>query len=272
MSSGFAKISNDLSYWQKQSAKPLFPDLFWNIPEQKTGTITVIGGNSQNFSSVIRTSEYLNHTFPLKQVTTILPSSLKTKLPSIENVEFAEATASGSFAKSHSLTKFFDSGNFALIAGDLSHNAETAIAFTDAIKSSITPLLLTRDSVDLLAPTFSQIVDHPDLFLVAPMSQLQKIFRALYYPRMILLSQPLVPIIETLHKFTLTYANITLLTFHEGNIIVATNGQISTTRLTDTDFTPLSLWSGQLAARVAALNLFTPSQPFAATTSAILYH
>ncbi len=272
MPSGFAKLSTDLSYWEKQSSKPLFPDLFWNIPEQKTGTISLIGGNSQNFSAIVRTAEYLNHTFPLKKVTTVLPDSLKTKLPALENVEFTPSTSSGSFAKSRDLEKFFDNSNFTFIAGDLSHNAETAVAFTDAIKHSITPLLLTRDSIDLLAPTFSQIVEHPALFLVGPMLQLQKVFRALFYPRMILLSQPLVPVVETLHKFTLTYTNITILTFHEANLIVASNGNISTTHLVDTDFTPLSLWSGQLAARVAALSLYNPGKPFDAATSAILYH
>lgn len=272
MASGFAKISTDLSYWQKQSSKPLFPDLFWNIPEQKTGTIAIIGGNSQNFSSVIRTSEYLNHTFPLKKVTTVLPDSLKNKLPSIENVEFCPSTSSGSFAKSRNLEQFLDSSNFTFIAGDLSHNSETAIAFTDTIKSSITPLLLTRDSIDLIAPAASQIIDHPNLFLVASMPQLQKVFRALFYPRMILLSQPLVPVVETLHKFTLTYNNVTILTFHEANIIIADNGNISTTHLVDTDCTPLSLWSGQLAARIAALSLYNPGKPFEAATSAILYH
>jgi len=271
MASGFAQISTDLSYWQKQS-RPLFPDLFWNIPEQKTGSVNIIGGNSQSFSSVVRTAEFLKSNFPLKKVTTILPDSLKNKLPSIEYVEFTKSTASGSFAKSYDLENFFDSGSFTLVAGDLSHNAETAVAITDAVKKSITPLLLTRDSIDLLAPTANQIIDHQNLFLVGSMLQLQKIFRALYYPRMILLTQPLVPIVETLHKFTLTYNNLTILTFHDNNIIVADNGNISTTHLVDTDYTPISLWSGQLAAKIAALNLYNPGKPFQATTAAILYH
>lgn len=269
---GFAKLNADLNYWRKQSTKPLFADLFWNIPEQKTGIITVVGGNSQNFSTTIRTAEYLNRTFPLKQVITVLPDSLKSKLPSIEHVEFTSSTSSGSFAKSADLEKYFDNGNFTLVAGDLSHNAETTIALTDAVKSSVAPILLTRDSIDLIAPTAGQIIEHPDLFLVASMAQLQKIFRALYYPRMVLLSQPLVPTIETLHKFTLTYTNVTLLTFHQEHLIVASHGDVSTTRLSDTDFTPLSLWSGQLAARLAALSLYNPHQPFEAATSAILYH
>ncbi len=103
------------------------------------------------------------------------------------------------------------------------------------------------------------------------MAQLQKLFQAVYYPRMILLSQPLIPTIETLHKFTLTYP-ATILTFHQENIIVANNGKVSTTRLADTDYSPISLWSGQLAARVTALALYNPGQTFAAATASILIH
>ncbi len=85
-----------------------------------------------------------------------------------------------------------------------------------------------------------------------------------------MLSQPLLPVIETLHKFTLSYP-VTILTFHQENIIVASNGNITTTHIHDTDYTPISLWSGQLAIKVAALNLYNPNEPFKATTAAILY-
>lgn len=266
---GFAKINHDFDYWQKQ-VKPLFPDLAWNIPEQKTGQINIVGGNTQNFSTVVRTAEYLSHNFPLRKVNTILPDALRSKLPPLENLTFAPSTNSGAFARSLELAKIFENGDFNFIIGDLSHNAETAIAITDAIKKSPAPVLLTRDSVDLLAPTFGQIITQPQLFLVCSMAQLQKIFRALYYPRMIMLSQPLIPTLETLHKFTLTY-DVTILTFHQENIIVAHNGNITTTNIKDTNFTPLSLWSGQLAGKITALSLFTPKRPLETTTAAILF-
>lgn len=267
--SGFAQINHDLNYWQKQ-VKPLFPDLTWNIPEQKTGHINIIGGNAQNFSSIIRTAEYLDHNFPLKQITTILPDVLRSKLPPIENLTFTPSTSNGAFAKSYELEKTFLTSDFNFIIGDLSHNAETAIAITDAIKTSEVPLLITRDAIDLLAPTFGQIITKPQLHLVCSMSQLQKIFRALYYPRMIMLSQPLIPTIETLHKFTLTY-DATILTFHQENIIVANRGNVITTKITDTDYSPISLWSGQLASKIIALNLFNPHKSLEATAAAILY-
>ena len=272
----FATINSDFSYWQKQT-KPLFEDLLWNIPEQKISTINVIGGNSQNFHSIIRTAEFLSSHFPLRQVSIVLPSALQRTLPPLPNVNFVPSTDSGSFAKSDLLNLAFSSSNFSILAGDLSKNSATAIAFTTAISKSLTdasdikPLLITRDSVDLLAESSAKLFEHPNLFIVASLAQIQKLFRALYYPKMIMLSQPLIPIIETLHKFTLTYDKVTLLTFHQDNIIVAHAGKITTTNIIDTDFSPLSLWGGTLAATVAALNLFNPQRPLEATTAAILY-
>ena len=273
----FAKLDTNLSYWQKQT-KPLFPDLAWNIPEQKTGQINIIGGNSQSFHPIVRLAEFLNQNFPLREVSIYLPDVLRSQLPPLVNLNFAPSTSSGSFAKSGELRASFKTGNFTILAGDFSKNSATTIALSDAIthhlegsdSESLKPLLLTRDSVDLLAESFEQLLAHPRLFLVASMAQLQKVFRAIYYPRMIMLSQPLLPVVETLHKFTLSYP-VTILTFHQNQIIVANSGDITTTPIENTPYTPLSLWSGQLAGKIAALNLYNPNQPLKATTSAVLF-
>lgn len=266
----FAKINPDVSYWQKQST-PLYPDLAWNIPEQKTGSIAVIGGNAQGFSSVIRISELLSQNFPFAKITTILPDALRGKLPNLPDLEFSASTASGSFAKSALIETALDTSDAVLFAGDLSRNSETAIAISSAISPSGTnPLVFTRDSIDLLAPTAANWLSRPQTFIIASMLQLQKLFRSIYYPRMILLSQPLLPVLETLHKFTLSYPT-TIVTFHQENIIVASGGQISTTHIVDTEYIPIGLWSGQLAGSILALNLYNPKQAFAASTAAVLY-
>lgn len=266
---GFAPINNHLDYWQKQS-KPLFPDLAWNLPEQKTGTAAVVGGNLHSFSSVVRTAEFLNRHFPLQHVSTILPSALRDKLPSMENVNFTPSTNAGSFAKSYELKRYILESNLTILAGDLSKNSETAIALADAIRQNPNLLIITRDSIDLLASAAAQILTLPRLIIIGSMVQLQKLFRSVYYPRMIMLSQPLLPVIETFHKFTLSYP-VTLVTFHQDQIIVASHGDITTTHLSDTNYSPLTLWSGQLAAIVAAFNLFNPNKPLEAATAAILH-
>ncbi len=275
----YAKLQSDFSYWQKQTS-PLFGDLLWNIPEQKSGTVTVLGGNSQNFATVVKVSEFLQQTFPLRRITTLLPDSLRGKLPPLPDLEFSTSTASGSFAASTKLDDVMAASDGVLFIGDLSRNSATTIALSDslhrvlnsAISTSATSpqsVVLTRDSVDLLAADAERWLNFPQITLVASLAQMQKIFRAVYYPKMIMLSQPLIPTLETLHKFTLTYP-LTLLTFHQENIITAQNGKIITTPIVDTNYSPISLWAGQLAARILALELYNPGHHLEAATAAVL--
>lgn len=278
----FATISPDLSYWQKQTT-PLFTDLYWNVPEQKFGTVNVIGGNSQNFATPVKIAEYLTRNFPIKHLNNVFPDILKSKFPPLPNLIFTPSTSSGSFAKTRELITVTNSANANLFIGDLSRNSETLIALSLATQPTAElvsaghyshfakPLnVLTRDTIDLLAPEIEPLLRQPKTILVASMIQLQKVFRAIFYPKMILLSQPLIPIIETLHKFTLSYS-ATLLTFHQNNLIVASSGKIITTHLVDTHYSPITLWAGELAAKVTVLNLFNPHKTLEATTAAIHY-
>lgn len=283
----FAPAQLDLSYWQK-AKQPLFTDLTWNLPERKTGRVAVLGGNRQSFSTPIRISEYLARQFPIQTVATLLPDALRPQLPPLPNLTFFPSTASGSFDRSPALRAALADPDAALFIGDLSKNSATTIALAEAIRpaqlkhpadqgttaphsAAPSPLLvLARDSLDALAPEASNWLNRDRLIIVASLLQLQKLLRAIYYPRMLMLSQPLVPALETLHKFTLSYP-VTLCTFHQGQIITAHQGQIITTPLELTTYSPLTLWSGQLAANILALNLYNPNHPLEATTAALTY-
>jgi len=270
----FADLTGDLSYWQKQTS-PLFADLAWNIPEQKSGRLGLIGGSSQGFNFTIRTAEFISKTFPVRDLPILLPATLRTKLPPLPNLNFAPATDTGSFAQSPLLNDFITTNDFTLVTGDLSKNSATAIALATALlptSSSIEPphVLLTRDTIDLLTPSMEQLLINPNLTLFASSAQLQKVFRAVYYPKMIMLSAPLLPTLEAIHKFTLTYP-ITILTFHEGQLIAARDGRVITTPLASTGYSLISLWSGELAAKIAAFNLYNPTKPLEATAAALLF-
>ena len=255
-------------YWQKNPDLKLFNDLSWNIPEQKTGTFNIIGGNSGSFSTVIHTAEYLTKTFPVKKLNILLPDTLKNKVPPFPDITFLPATDSGSFDKSPLLGEFINSADSSILVGDLSKNSATCVAISDAIKRSDKPILLTRDTIDLMLPEMPSLCERENLILVASLAQLQKVFRAVYYPKVLLLSMPLLPIVEALHKFTLSYP-VTILTYANEQIIVAANGKITTTPLEKTKFTPISLLSGNLAASVAANNYFSPKKALEATTFSI---
>ena len=291
-------------YWQKQTAKdPRYPDVRWNLPERATGSLSIVGGSSHGFQAVVRAGEFASTNLPLAHVQLVLPSSLEKVLAnagaagsatggknttggrnavssrsttSNKNVAssklapqllFAPATPAGTLAKSSTLTQ--QNADAVLLIGDLSKNAETAEAMSAPCRAYAGPLVIARDSLDLLTTNASSLVMRPHTTLVASLAQLQKLFRALYYPKMLLLTAPLMSIVEALHKFTLSYP-VTLLTLHEGQILTAAGGEVVSTPLGDTDYSPLGLWNGELATRVAAYQIFCPGQELAATTAAIL--
>lgn len=258
----------DLSYLKKQDF-PLFADLLWNIPEQKTGRISLIGGNSQNFANIIKMAEFLNSSFPLESVSITLPDTLKKSLPPITDLNFAPSTESGSFKKSQELNQAAESADFTIFAGDLSKNSATAIAIAEAINHASSPILLTRDSIDLVVSDIDSFAERDNLYILASLMQLQKIFRALYFPKVLLLSMPLTSVLEVLHKFTLSYPT-TIITYHQDQIIVANSGKIITTPIDSTAYAPITLWSGQLACKIAGLNLYNKGTPLEATAAAIL--
>lgn len=267
-------------YWQKQTAKdPRYPDVRWNLPERATGSLSIVGGSSHGFQAVVRAGEFASTNLPLAHVQLVLPSSLEKVLASAgaaggatdsklaPQLLFAPATPAGTLAKSSTLTQ--QNADAVLLIGDLSKNAETAEAMSALCRAYAGPLAIARDSLDLLTTNASSLVMRPHTTLVASLAQLQKLFRAIYYPKMLLLTAPLMSVVEALHKFTLSYP-VTLLTLHEGQILTAAGGEVVSTPLGDTDYSPLGLWNGELATRVAAYQIFCPRQELAATTAAIL--
>lgn len=249
-------------YWKKNpDLKKIKEDLAWNFPEQKQGTLGIIGGNASSFSTEVRIAEFINKTFPfLKDVRNLFPDTLKKKFPPLPNLNFFKSTDSGSFAKSEELKHALENFDYGLILGDLSKNSVTTVAISEMIKASPElPILITRDAVDLICSEAETIVNRGDLYIVASLASIQKLFRAVYYPRPILLSSPIFPIVETLHKFTLSYP-VSILTFHEGKIICADSGDIVTVDLEKTSFSPITLWSGELAAEIAIYNMFNKSK------------
>lgn len=257
-----------MDYFHKYESNP-FAELAWNIPDQKQGSMLVIGGNSQSFQNVIKTAERLSDKFPIKELKTALPESLKNKLPPLDDLIYLPATDSGSFSNSEKLKTALDTYDFNLLTGDFSKNSITTNAITDACVKTTKPTLITRDTVDLIA------TKNPELLLMneqnyffSSLASLQKLFRAVYYPKVILLTQPLMQIAETLHKFTLSYP-ASIITLHNGQIIIAKNGNVYAVPLEKTSYSALTFWFGEAASKIAAFNLFNPNNFEKATISAL---
>lgn len=258
-----------MEYFEKVEEN-IAKDLLWNIPERKQGAVNVIGGNSQNFRTPVRVAEYLTEKYPVETVNLILPDALKSKLPPMSNFKFLESTETGSFADSTELAANINNGEYNLLIGDLSKNAITGKAVVGACASSEKPILLTRDAVDLVADNNpEEVLLNEKLAIFGSLAQMQKLLRAVYYPKMLLLSQSLVQVTEVLHKFTLSYP-VGIVTLHNGQILIAKDGIVKAVPMEKSGYSPIMLWSGKLAAKIVALNLYNPNDFISATIAAIL--
>lgn len=256
-----------MEFLHKYDENP-FLDLAWNTPEQKQGAVNIIGGNSMNFRTPVKVAEHLSANYPIKTVNLVLPDALKTKLPTLENFLFLSSTDSGSFGSAEELKTAIDSADDSLLIGDLSKNNITRAAVATAVTEAEKPVILTRDAVDLIAEEASdKLLANQNLVFMASIPQLQKLFRAVYYPKMLMMSQSLVQVAEALHKFTLSYPT-QIITLHNGQVLVAKNGNVHTGILSG--YTPLTFWMGEAAAKILANNLFNPNNFEKATIFSLL--
>jgi hypothetical protein len=254
---------SDFDYWRKQKTQPLFPEVDTWQPEQRrfAGKLLIIGGNKGAFFSVAKAMETANK-MGVGEVRVLLPDSLRGQLPKVPEIYFAKAEVSGAFGKSAmaEMMAQLEWAESVLIVGDLGKNAETSVLFANFMKLCDKPVLMSRDAVDVLTPdVMNWGMREQDTTVFLTISQLQKLLRTLYYPKVITLSMPMSQLIETLHKFTLSYP-LTLATFHEGQIIIARDGQVISEELGDTEYTQLSMWDGKLQARAAVLALWNREQ------------
>lgn len=256
------------TYFTKIDQNP-YQDLAWNIPDQKQGSINLFGGNSQSFNFEIRTAEALTKNFPIKDTKIFLPDSLKNTLPPLENLVFLPSTESGSLAESEALVAAMNEADFNLILGDLSKNSITTNAIVNASTNTTKPTLIIRDAVDLIASANPELLLMNDnVIIFATTAQLQKLFNSVYYPKVITMSQSLMQIAEALHKFTLSYA-AKLIVLNNGQLLLAENGEVTGIPLETTKYSPITLWTGELTNKIAAMNLYNPNNFKKATISAI---
>lgn len=257
-----------MDYFEKLEKNP-YEDLMWNISEQKQGTVNVIGGSVNNFRNEIKIAEFLNEKYPLQSVNTVLPDGLKNKLPLLPNFIFAPSTESGTFDDSQKLYDLFNTVDFNLVLGDFSKNAVTGKAITGACRSTEKMTLITRDGVDLITENSPEkLMMNENLVAFASIAQLIKLLRAVYYPKMLLISQSLVQVADVLHKFTLSYP-LSIVTLYNGQILVAENGIVKAVTLDKTEYTPLTIWNGELASKIMAMNIYSPNQFIKASVAAI---
>lgn len=257
-------------YWKKQTAdKPLFVDIEWSKPEQLShrGKLGLIGGNKLGFTSVAE-----NYQAAIKagvgKVQVLLPDDLKKSIPStMLDVKFGPSNPSGGLSKDaiSEMKALGDWSDGILMIGDTGQNSETSILYEYFIHSYNGPLTITRDAFDLIKNDAHNLVDRPNTLLVLSFAQVQKLFQAVYYPKVLLFNMQLTNFVEAIHKFTITYP-ICLAVLFKDNLIVACDGKVTTTPFEN----PMQIWRGITATNAAIYWLWNPKKPLESVTTSLL--
>lgn len=289
-------VYGDQRYFGKLEKSKL-EDLLWNLPEppQTLGSLSIVGGNKTNFREEIKTAESALSSNYFSTVTSVFPDSLKNTFSALDKpssrIAKGNLLQNSSFAKkieppspsktpeftfspstpSGSFSEFPEpSSDFTLFLGDFSKNSETAAALTSVLVNFTTPALLARDTIDLIStPKSAEILQNPNLIYFTSGASLQNLFRSALYPKPIFLSMPLPAFADALHKFTLTYP-AKIVTLFASELIFAESGEIRHFPLTETAYSPISLWSGETALRLIELNLANPNNFLNASAAAIV--
>lgn len=257
-------------YWHQQTAKtPLYPDIEWSKPEQKSqaGKLGIIGGNKLSFIGVAESYSTALAT-GVGEVRVLLPDALKKSMPPVmTDVVYSHTNPSGGLG-ADALPDIITVAKWAtglLLIGDTGQNSETAILYERFIREYNGPLTITRDAVDLLKICSQMLVDRPNTLFVVSFSQLQKIFRAVYYPIVLTFSMQLVNLVEALHKFTITYP-ATIAVFHNETMIVACEGKVTTTPYAK----PMDIWRGKTATIAACYLLWNSSRMLESVSASLI--
>lgn len=248
---------------------PLYPDIEWSKPEQRSqsGRLGIIGGNKLGFAGVAEAYGIARNA-GVGEARVLLPDVLKKTVPAaITDALFGATNPSGGLAR-EALTEMKAMGEWStgiLLIGDAGRNSETAIVYEDFVRDYQGQLTITRDAFDLLQNTLDLVVERPNTLVVLSFAQLQKLFRSVYYPKIMTFSMQLQQLVENLHKFTITYP-ITVTTFHQNHLIVAAGGQVTTTPWEN----PMAIWKGTVATQAAGYWLWNPGKPLESATASFV--
>lgn len=260
----------DYSFWKKQlPGQPLFPDIEWSKPEQRShaGRLAIVGGNKLGFAGAAEAYAIAKET-GAGDARVLLPDVLKKTIPrDMTDAVFAPTNLSGSL-NGDALAAMSALGEWAqsvLLIGDAGRSSETAILYEQFISTYNGPLVVTRDAIDLVKNAAELLVERPDTMLVASFAQLQKIFQAVYYPKVLTFSMQLTNLVDAVHKFTMTYP-VTIVTLHKEMLVIAHAGQVITMPWDN----PMAIWRGNVAAKAACYWLWNPKKPAESVATSVI--
>jgi NAD(P)H-hydrate repair Nnr-like enzyme with NAD(P)H-hydrate dehydratase domain len=220
-------------YWQRQTAEqPLFNDLLWSRPENRrhAGKLLIIGGNLHGFSAAAAAYAEAGRA-GAGHVRVLLPDSLQRTVSKLfPAAEYAPSTpVSGSFAKTAQQAWLSESAwaDGVLLAGDLGRNSETMVLLESYLRNHKGQVTLVGDALEDCIDNPASVLARENTTLVANLSQLQKIGTASRTTAAFTSDMALAQLVEMLHDFSTRHA-ANFIVHHDGNLIVAVDGQVCT--------------------------------------------
>ncbi|NLA42608.1 hypothetical protein GX865_00390 [Candidatus Saccharibacteria bacterium] len=257
------------SFWKKQTKdKLLFADIEWNKPEQKSfaGKLGIIGGNKLSFAGVAESYSTALST-GAGEVKVLLPEALKRSIPpAITEAQFAPNNVSGSLSRK-ALPDMKALGQWSdgvLLIGDAGRSSETAILYDDFIRDYEKWITLTRDSIDLMQASHPELLERGRTLFVASFAQTQKLFRSVYYPKVLTFNMQLAQFVDAIHKFTVTYP-VAIATLHKDNLVISFGGEVVSMEWGN----PLAIWRGITATQMASYLLWNEAKPLEAIATSV---
>jgi ADP-dependent NAD(P)H-hydrate dehydratase / NAD(P)H-hydrate epimerase len=257
------------TYWQKQTPdKPLFPELLWSRPEQKSaaGKLLIAGGNLHSFTVPAQAFSYAEAA-GIGVARVLLPDAIKKLVGGVfESGEFAPSTPSGSFSQK-ALDELLEQTGWAdgvLLAGDFGRNSETAILLEKFVSTYDGPLAATQDTLDYFTSLPGAVFDRADTIVIASFAQLQKLAAAAGSTTALTFDMDLLRCVEALHELSSAH-QAGIIVKHLDQIIVAHRGRVSTTSLPK----DLPIWRIKTAAYASVWQLQNPIKLFEALTVAV---
>lgn len=259
-----------MKYIKQKAGQPHFEDLVWNRPINKAqqGNILIIGGHTGH---IMKPSQAYESCLAVgvNNAKVLLPSSTKKvffgNVPS--DIEFCEATPTGSFSKSgySEIMSYITSSDLTLLAGDWSQSSETALLLEKVLVSNAGLAVLANDTVSIFSEFASTYFDNEHqnpIILVLDFSQLQLLLINAGKDLVLKTTDNLDTKLENVSKFSQSQ-NIGIVLLMEQMIITAIDGQIATTAIVETP-NPTTL-----ASKVAVWLMQNPKRPFEALTTAV---